>query len=232
MATPSGAPAAVAPYDTSPVKVITHESPPRYKLQGAESDSSDDEGLCEEKVHSLVQELLQRGEKDPSAIDVEAWVKFKNPFNSRKQLQQMVCLDAQKTTNDKDARQITLHFTVPDDSLVYYSFNYDGRYTPIKIRVIDSKTKERQTIEEFFLFQPDFCDDHHMRSLNNRLKALFDVLSESELKRLKSSVVRKLKFDDEQEVESASALTTLQLPTAQLAGALVKLKSLTVKIPY
>jgi hypothetical protein len=163
---------------------VTRDSPPRYFISGAESDS--DDGIDEKLVEKLAD--VQTAEKLlASSASIELVVKFKNPFRSGHSTTKTT-INASNYTYDRKSGKIECCFQAPKDrDPIYFAFNHDGRYSKISV-MLKSATPQATCISEFttYLLAED-NPDYTICSDNLRFFGKLTALNEQEERVLKGA---------------------------------------------
>jgi hypothetical protein len=213
-----------------PTTKVDKHSPPRFLVKGAESgDSSDEEprSITEQKVR----ELIEQKKVDPNSFSIEAIVKFKMPFGRKGHIVQPLSYDPEQCTIDSPNKRVVLKF-FSGNLTTFFSFNHEGRYSSIKIVLRERETKQVQTLEKYSLFVPLQSDSDacQIRSLNGRLVAKLNVLSQKEFEELKGARRRLFSEEDEGRAEPKMAISAIELNSQLQFGALLKIEELSARM--
>lgn len=196
-----------SPYTRSPVRKVAANEHARFFVKGAESDSSDDDEACitAEKVRELSHE--------PNSIFAQ--VKFCNTLGLRQvSLKQNITLDREQSRFDS-----VIHLKFQPNECIYFSYNYEGRYSPISLRVKDT------VFAKFSLYTER---DEDVYSLDNRLKLKVAPVSNEEFAKLKG--VRRRLFQEGLIQAEPSALSSFQVAEKVHEGCICKILEIDITL--
>jgi hypothetical protein len=171
---------------------VDSNSPPRYFVQGAESDPDDDLVSLKEmrslKTAALAKDVFAR----PSAYCVELEIKFKNVFNRDEIVPQT--LKASSVSVDNLSETITCEFNTVPNYPIFFAFNHKARYSKTTLFICGPHTNnQRKPLSIFRQYLDSSSDpDYTISSLNLQLRALLSPPTEHALRTIKPPAVRKL----------------------------------------
>lgn len=180
------------------IYIVDQHSPPRYFIQGAVEDSSDGDEPDYKKMRSLKTVALAKDVfANPASYLFEAEVKFRNVYKNSEVRKQTI--KATKIEVDASYEGITCEFTPPADHPVFFSYNYQARYSKITLFVNGPATDNERKVIGIFQQYLDASEDpeYTISSLNLELRAALAVPSPEVFAAIKPAACKKLFFEAE-----------------------------------
>lgn len=164
---------------------VTETSPPRYFLQGLESDESSEEDnqLFSKADFSSFKE---------GQLDVQLDISFKNPFQRQRLMRQAMSADIQDAAIVDTVAQFSFRLT--PDTLVYFSRNHEARWSKISLVTKDRRNNKR-VVQVFRQFIPS-RRDLSCFSLDGRLHLSLEPITVEERKAISPACMRRLLFSE------------------------------------
>lgn len=188
-------------HPTPLVTQVSEISPPRYCLQGLESEeSSEEEELCFSREHF--------SSFTEGRMSMQLNIAFKNPFQRQKLIRQELSVDGQAAEIVDDVAHLS--FSPNPETVCYFSRNHEARWSKISLVAKDSSNSCR-VVRVFRQFIPS-RQDLSCHSLDGRLHLSLECITEEERKAISPRCMRRLLFS-----ETMSPLSITLYPPAPRA---------------
>lgn len=178
--------------------IVNQNSPPRYLVQGARDNSSDGEEPDYKKIRLLKTTALAKDVfANPASYLFEIEVKFKNIYKNHEVRTQTI--KAAKIEVDRSYEGITCEFIPPPEYPIFFSYNYQARYSKISLYVTGPETAGERKVIGIFQQYIDSSEDpeYTISSLNLELRASLAVPTPEVFSSIKPSACKKLFFQEE-----------------------------------
>lgn len=179
--------------------IISKESPPRYVIAGAESDSDEpmDEQLANEVKTVQVATTIFSNPEAANPARIELQINFKNPFKLKNNTTR-IQMNAAQYHFDRAANKVACVFKFPQDKdPVFFAYDNDARYTKVLAKLTGYKAEKKAIVLEEFTsyFLLDANSEYTVASDNLHFRVKLIPLTDGQKQRLVGPK-RRLNFDN------------------------------------
>ncbi len=169
-------------------------SPPRYLVQGADSDAEDEVVDYKEMRKLRTQALANDIFANPSSYTFELEIKFKNIYKPNETV--LYTLKASELSAENSRDSITCLFTPAQNPPIFFSYNYNARYSKATLFIRGPHTNnEKKALNIYMQYVPRTSKTYTISSLDLQLQMELSVPSNEALRTIKPAASRRL-FND------------------------------------
>lgn len=208
--------------------IVNQNSPPRYFVQGAADNSSDGEEPDYKKIRLLKTAALANDVfTNPASYVFEIEVKFRNIYKNNEVRTQTI--KATKIEVDDCYKGITCEFAPPPEHPIFFSYNYQARYSKISLYVTGPETAGERKVIGIFQQYIDSSEDpeYTISSLNLELRVALAVPTPEALALIKPPACKRLFFSE----SDAPPVDYYSLNDKIKTGGIFQINKLKVTIP-